>query len=125
MSAACSWISGLDSSEWTQEISCEMRKARKVHKCGECGEPIQAGERYEDFFGADDGKPIRHKTCAACVEIRGHFSGSEGWIWGCIWEDMENCFPDLTAGGPCLEGLSAAAKTKLFEMWRKWKGLAA
>lgn len=32
----------------------------------------------------------------------------------------ENFFPDMKAGGPCMEGLSPAAKARLFDRRMKW-----
>lgn len=121
----CACISGADADYLTTTLSEKMRRARKPHTCIECREPIAPGAKYEDYAGIDDGRLVSYRTCAPCVEIRTHFSDGDGWLWKHIWDDMENCFPDLTAGGPCMEGLSAAAKTKLFAKWRQWKGLDA
>jgi hypothetical protein len=43
--------------------------------------------------------------------------GCEGFTWSQLGE---NFFPDMKAGGPCLKGLSPAAKSMLFERRVKW-----
>lgn len=40
------------------------RKARKEHKCCECGKTIEKGETYVVSSGIWDGKPDRFKQCA-------------------------------------------------------------
>lgn len=44
--------------------------ARKKHICGECGEPIAPGEKYERVSGLWDGHWSRYKTCLPCSRIR-------------------------------------------------------
>jgi ribosomal protein L34E len=54
-------------------IGDEWRKARKEHKCNECGKFIQAGEVYHRLFGmAERGDPpYGIRICAACEERYG------------------------------------------------------
>lgn len=44
--------------------------ARKAHKCGECGGPINPGQRYERVWGIWDGRQDTFRTCALCVDLR-------------------------------------------------------
>lgn len=102
--------------------STVIRKARKPHWCCECAEDIKPGDRYEFTSGVWDGFPDSQKTCLSCVEIRDHFA-CHGWIFGQVWSDIEeNFFPDMKAGGPCMEGLSPAAKGRLFDRRLAWMG---
>jgi hypothetical protein len=95
--------------------------ARKEHRCGECSETIAPGSRYERVTGVWDGRPDTLKTCLSCVEIRDHFACGNGFTYGQLWEDIEaNMFPDMVAGGPCLERLSPAAKARLFAARVEW-----
>ena len=95
-------------------------KAAKDHKCCECREAIRKGTRYEMVRGMWDGSWSTYRTCLSCVEIRNHFS-CNGWIYCQLWDDLEeNFFPDMKAGGPCMEGLSPEAKARLFERRMKW-----
>lgn len=120
MSVTCCPISSHDGDYAASAHSQVMRTARKEHRCYECRETIKPGDRYEYFSGIWDGKPSAYKTCASCVEIRDHFA-CEGWIFGQLWDDLEqNFFPDMKAGGPCMEGLSPAAKGRLFDRRLKW-----
>lgn len=95
--------------------------ARKAHVCTECHEVIPAKSKYERTEGLWDGEWSTFKTCLSCVEIRDHFSCG-GWVYGLLWSDIEeNFFPDMKAGGPCMEGLSPAAKGRLFERCTAWR----
>jgi len=96
------------------------RKARKKHRCCECCEAIEKGQMYEYVSGIWDGEPSDYKTCLSCVEIRNHFA-CDGFVFGQLWSDLEeNFIPDMRAGGPCMEGLSAASKLRLFEARLAW-----
>lgn len=98
----------------------EVRRAAKEHACEECRETIKRGDRYEHHVGLWDGRWSTSRTCLSCVEIRNHFSCG-GWIFGQLWSDLEeHFFHDMTAGGPCMEGLSPAAKGRLFERRMAW-----
>ena len=103
--------------------SCSTRtrpKARKEHQCCECREVIAAGAVYERIKGIWDGSANTFATCLSCAEIRDHFA-CEGATLGELWRDLEdNFFPDMRAGGPCMEGLSPAAKGRLFERRTAW-----
>ncbi len=95
-------------------------RARKEHECCECREVIPVGAHYENVTGIWDGSPGRYKTCLSCVEIRDHFA-CDGSLFGHLWEDLrESFFPTMTAGGPCMEGLSPEAKGRLFERRLHW-----
>lgn len=46
-------------------------KARKEHRCEECGGPIKPGEKYEYVFGVWDGSWVSiFKTCERCFDLR-------------------------------------------------------
>lgn len=119
MTVQCCPLSGNydDGPEFT---STRIRTARKQHWCCECRESIQPGCSYEYTTGKWDGSLSVYKTCLSCVEIRDHFA-CEGFIFEHLWEDLEsNFFPDMKAGGPCMEGLSPRAKSRLIEKRMKW-----
>jgi len=48
-------------------------KARKAHKCCECGRTIQPGEKYMCISGIWDGRPSRFKTCTECANLGARF----------------------------------------------------
>lgn len=58
------------SSEAPSVYADERRKARKPHRCCECGGVIESGETYQHFSGIWDGKAARYKTCPDCVDLR-------------------------------------------------------
>ena len=100
-----------------------QRTARKPQQCYECGETIQPGQSYERTAAKWYGESVEvFKTCSLCVEIRTKFSCGQGWMFGSIWEELEEgLFDRLTHG--CLTGMSVAAREKVLSRWRKWKGL--
>jgi hypothetical protein len=50
-----------------------IRKARKQHKCCECGNVINIGENYQYVSGIWDGEPSSYKTCESCSSVRDSF----------------------------------------------------
>lgn len=118
MSVACCPLQGADDAYDVSVVN--IRRAAKSHDCEECRDPIKPGDRYENYRGLGGGSWYEHKTCLSCVEIRDHFA-CNGWLFGQLWEDLEgNFFPDMKAGGPCMQGLSPAAKGRLFERRMAW-----
>jgi hypothetical protein len=106
--------------ESAQCHSTSTVKAAKDHRCCECRETITKGTKHEVVKGMWDHSWSTYRTCLSCVEIRNHFA-CNGWIYGQVWSDIEeNMFPDMKAGGPCMEGLSPEAKGRLFELRLKW-----
>lgn len=96
-------------------------KARKVHHCYECREDIPRGAVHESVTAKWDGDVSTMRTCLSCVEIRDHFACGHGWTFGEVWSQLEeNFFPDMRAGGPCMQGLSPEAKGRLFERRLQW-----
>lgn len=119
MTATCCPLSSNDGYS-ADAFAAKVRRARKAHVCFECREAIAPGDKYEYASGVWDGEPRAYKSCLSCVEIRDHFA-CEGYMIGELWNDLEqNFFPDMKAGGPCMEGLSAAAKGILFERRTAW-----
>jgi len=101
-------------------------KARKDHQCCECRQVIRKGQQYEAFASKYDGRVSTVKTCFACADIRTVYSCDEnpppfGEMWNMFHET--GSFDDLRMAGECWDSLSAPAKAKLLEEWRKWKGL--
>lgn len=104
--------------EWSE---CRYPRARKDHKCGECGRTIAKGEKYQRFSGKFDGELCDNVTCGQCAEIRDVFS-CEAWpIWGELWCDVrEVLFPQLTTA--CFAKLrTPEAREFLRAKWMEWK----
>jgi len=45
-------------------------KARKEHKCCECGDVIKPGDVYDYIFGVWEGDASTFKTCEKCADLR-------------------------------------------------------
>lgn len=95
--------------EFADTLTDETRKARKHHKCGECGGDINLGDTYEYYKGAHDGTIFTSKTCLDCLSIRNVFFHN-GYYFGQIIESFqefvsenngkiaEDCITELTPG---------------------------
>lgn len=115
----CCPLSSSDGDHPACSSTC-IRTARKDHDCCECDDGIKKGDKYEYISGIWDGSPDAYKTCLSCAEIRDHFA-CDGFLFGHLWSDLaENFFPDMKAGGPCMEGLSPEAKARLFARRMEW-----
>lgn len=100
-------------------------KCRKAFKCCECGLMVPVGDEYEKHVGKYEGQILTYRTCLLCVEIRNVFTCGKGWMYGSLWEELEEYgFDRLTTASPCFTKLSAKAKAFTLERWRTWKGLA-
>jgi hypothetical protein len=107
--------------------------AKEKLTCIECMGIIQIGEFhavleiiYSSYYSEEemeeyDGvKDEAYTYCKTCYEIAEHF-GCEGWSIGGIWDDIaSNFFPTMTAGGPCMSGLSPESKAILFDTYINW-----
>lgn len=62
-------------------------KAKKAHKCSECGTSISAGEKYEYSAGKWDGEIFVNKTCQTCLDIR-KVIFCNGFCYGAIMVDL-------------------------------------
>lgn len=118
----CCPLTSSDDGEPAKFYDSSKPLAKRSHTCSECGGKITKSERYErvSAMWSWDKRPETYRTCSLCVEIRTHFS-CDGWIFGQLWDDLEtNFFPDMKMGGPCMEGLSPTAKTKLVDARMEW-----
>lgn len=72
-------------------FSEKMVKARKEHKCCECGETIKKGETHEVASALWDGDWGTYRTCAICRTIRNAYCCT--WYYGglreTLWEYLE------------------------------------
>jgi hypothetical protein len=95
-------------------------KARKPHKCCECGGTIVVGTVHQCVVGKWETSIDTYRTCPICDEIRGAFC-CNGWTYGSLWEDVnEQLLPYMTTA--CLNELKTAeAKRVLLDAWNDWK----
>lgn len=93
-------------------IAERINKARKEHKCHECGSVIKVGQKYFVEKEIYDGVFRTHKTCMPCLEVRNAYMHC--WYWGKIWEDLRNCIEDISL--PDFEKFSPEAQQKILEL---------
>jgi len=109
-----------ESDEYAEVYDVSHPTAAKVHRCSECKEPIPVGAKHELVDMLFDGDWSHWRTCMSCAEIRKHFACG-GAVIGELWWDLaENFFPEMKAGGPCMEGLSPENKARLFTYRMAW-----
>lgn len=66
------------------------RKARKPHKCCECGRVIATGQHYEYSSGIWDSEPGSFKTCLDCARLRDNYQSFTGEVFviGELYENL-------------------------------------
>lgn len=70
-------------------LSDRNYKARKTHKCAECGRVIGIGETYRVERLVFYNEASTHKTCPHCVIVRDWLNGEcGGFLYGGIEEDI-------------------------------------
>ena len=89
----------------------KTRKANKTHICGECGDKISSGQKYEHVKGNWDGCFETYKTCLTCLEIRSRLFCS--FHYESIWEDLSDY--DFIPNMANLLEFSPQAQQKLIE----------
>lgn len=65
------------------------RRARKTHKCCECGCIIEPGVTYVVVDVLFDSEWSTHKACRICMAIRGDLSPCSPM--GCLRDDLWEC----------------------------------
>ena len=78
----------MDADEVCSVWKVSWRKAKKEHKCCECGDAIKLGERYEYIFCIFEGEPDNYKTCEFCAEEFARLAKKHG-------NDFNMCKTDL------------------------------
>ena len=87
---------------WTP-LSHTTPKARKRHKCFECGMHIQPGETYERYCGISEGEFFEAKTCPTCLAIVDWIKGHIPCfcrMYGGLWETMDDYVMDARLAAP-------------------------
>lgn len=88
-------------------------RARKPHKCCECGQVIAPGDTYERVKGCWNGDFQTYATCAGCVDVR---KRCDSWIYGELWTDFD---PDDVSIAD-IEALSPVGRDKVEEMMERY-----
>jgi hypothetical protein len=106
----CACDVGVD--DFSTMIDDRINKARKEHKCGECHEVINIGDKYNTQKEVHDGDFSTHKTCIPCMEVRDTYL-TRGYFWGQIWEDLRECHGDISLAD--FESFSIEAQIKIID----------
>jgi hypothetical protein len=95
----------------------KTRKAKKLHKCGECRRDILPGEHYEYIAGIWEGALTVHKTCPECVSIRNTFF-CDGWIYEEVINDLYQHIMDAdgAVSSEAMENLTPKAREHVIDM---------
>jgi hypothetical protein len=97
-------------------------KARKEHKCCECGRVIKVGEIYNRIAGVWESEFRTYKTCRDCESIRSTFFSS--WTFTEVIEDLQEYIGeyDKEKLDECIQDLTPAAKNRVLEMYEERTG---
>lgn len=92
-----------------------IKKARKVHRCCECGREISMGEKYRYSVGKWNGEIEFYRTCYHCMQAHEFLIAQcGGFVFTCVAEDLREHI-DLPSG------LGMIAARMFVGMRRKWK----
>lgn len=121
MSGDCACMYG----NWDCDNDFESQRwvrARKPHKCCECGREINVGERHEVFVARSEGQFFSKRTCAECQDVRESLYCNGGWIFGALWSDVEEqIFAETGLTVACIDKLATLeGKTKLQTEWMRY-----
>lgn len=117
---ACVYIDSHDGPEFCRNT---ILRARKEHKCYECGDTIKPGEEYEYTAGRWEGYFDAFHICLDCVSVRDSFF-CDGYEYGGIWEYLGEHLRNLqgAVSSDCLISLTPHAREEVCEMIeREWK----
>lgn len=83
--------------------SASTPRARKEHRCDECGTKIKPGEQYENVFAVWEGYPSTYKTCERCYDLRQWVKNSVPcfcWAHGNMIEDAGEAIYEACSRAP-------------------------
>lgn len=103
----------------------KSRKAKKEHKCSECGGAIQSGEVYAHAWGVWDGDARAFKTCPDCLELQRwalvHVK-CICWSHGDMHSIIVETFQDWEHESP---GITEEAKAKIADIRKRRREIAS
>lgn len=71
--------------------------------------------------GKWEGDLMTIRQCVECSEIQDVFYCGGRYLYGCLWDDMDQIFSSLRVSSPCFQKLSWPARAFLTEKWWEWK----
>lgn len=100
--------------------SNHTHKARKQHRCSECGRSIDPGETYRSHFYVYDGQVDTSKTCSHCCVAQdwlAHNCG--GYIFEQVIEEIHEHGQEYPKIGMALGRIAVGARRR----WRSFGGV--
>ena len=93
-----------------------VRKAKKTHKCRDCGRDINKGETYNYTKYLFDGKWFNDKACSDCQSAIDRFFPHGGYreLWMEIAEEVSSVEGEIPES--CISELSLSAREKLCDI---------
>lgn len=105
----------VDYADPMEPYSRENRKARKEHKCSECGKVIKPGENYVYHTGKCEGDWLEFKHCEGCTWAAQWLTHvCNGFVFWQVLEDLEEHIRDFSV----YEG---GLGRRILGMRKKWK----
>lgn len=95
----------VDEADYTWDVFLqETRRARKTHRCGECGTPINSGDTYCYSKGLGGGEGWQQfRTCAECLPACDWLVAQcGGYLFYGVYEDLHEHWGE----GPFALGLT-------------------
>ena len=80
-------------------------RARRVHRCSECGRAIERGEVYERVFAVWEGDPETLPMCFHCLSMIEFVTASIPcfcWLHHSLHEDVQNAIEEYAHEAPGL-----------------------
>jgi len=103
---------------WNEKQRC----AAKPHRCVDCRSEIAKGERHIHITCKSGGDWDTLRVCLACDEIAREFMSPR--VVGVLWDEFDSQWAEGANVQGCMNRVTTvAAKQKLLEQWRKWKGI--
>ena len=116
MECDCTVFADVENQNTHMFSEAESRKARKEHKCSECGRIIITGEQYIYDSGVWEGEVGTYKTCQDCKSIRDVFF-RDGWYFTMLWEELNNHLWEVDeVSASCMLGLTKDARDKVCDI---------
>ena len=77
-------------------VSSKVSRARKKHRCEDCGATVLPGQSYWRLFSVYDGKGSSSKSCVRCKAARKVFMDAHGSEYGppALEEMLDACIAD-------------------------------
>lgn len=97
-------------------------KARKSHRCCECGRQIAVGSQYQRVEALWDGNFDTYKTCMDWWNIREAFRCGGGFLFERLWDDLNEYKNDINFD--CVKNIKTpSAKAYYLERLREMRGI--